>query len=94
MKQKFLKDLGIDIDDTTDDVLKQFDLNGFMDQISDNRLNDEKKQFDEIVAINIKYLKIFSNYTVIPHDSLAITVKETYKEIKQMIEIAENDKNT
>ena len=36
MKQKFLKDLGIDIDDTTDDVLKQFDLNGFMDQISDN----------------------------------------------------------
>lgn len=49
MKQKFLKDLGIDIDDTTDDVLKQFDLNGFMDQISDNRLNDEKKQFDEIV---------------------------------------------
>lgn len=49
---------------------------------------------NEIVAINIKYLKMFSNYTVIPHDSLAITVKETYEEIKQMIEITENDKNT
>lgn len=48
MKQKFLKDLGIDIDDATEDVLKQFDLNGFMDQISDNRLKDEKDQFDEI----------------------------------------------
>lgn len=49
MKQKFLKDLGIDIDDTTDDVLKQFDLNGFMDQISDNRLKEENKKFDELV---------------------------------------------
>lgn len=48
MKQKFLKDLGIDIDGATEDVLKQFDLNGFMDQISDNRLKDEKDQFDEI----------------------------------------------
>ena len=48
----------------------------------------------EIVAINIKYLKMFSNYTVIPHNSLAMTVKETYEEIKRMIEIAENDKNT
>ena len=49
MKQKFLKDLGIDIDDTTDDVLKQFDLNGFMDQISDNRLKEENEKFDELV---------------------------------------------
>lgn len=49
MKQKFLKDLGIDIDDTTDDVLKQFDLNGFMNQISDNRLKEENKKFDELV---------------------------------------------
>lgn len=49
---------------------------------------------NEIVAINIKYLKMFSNYTVIPHDSLAMTVNETYEEIKRMIEIAENDKNT
>ena len=48
MKQKFLKDLGIDIDDATDDVLKQFDLNGFMDQISDNRLKEENKKFDEL----------------------------------------------
>ena len=40
MKQKFLKDLGID---------KQFDLNGFMDQISDNRLKEENKKFDELV---------------------------------------------
>lgn len=49
MKQKFLKDLGIDIDDATDDVLKQFDLNGFMDQISDNRLKEENKKYDELV---------------------------------------------
>ena len=48
MKQKFLKDLGIDIDGATEDVLKQFDLNGFMDQISDNRLKDENEKFDEI----------------------------------------------
>ena len=47
MKQKFLKDLEIDIDDTTDDVLKQFDLNGFMDQISDDRLKEEEKAVEE-----------------------------------------------
>ena len=43
MKQKFLKDLGIDIDEETDDLLRQFDLNGFLDQISDNRIKEEKK---------------------------------------------------
>lgn len=45
----------------------------------------------EIGAINIKYIKIFSDYTVIPHDSLTITVKETYEEIKRLVEIAENE---
>ena len=45
MKHRFLKDLGIDIDDSTEDVLKQFDLNGLLDQISDNRL----KEKDEII---------------------------------------------
>lgn len=48
MKQKFLKDLGIDIDGATEDVLKQFDLNGYMDQISDNRLKDENEKFNDI----------------------------------------------
>ena len=45
----------------------------------------------EIGAINIKYIKIFSDHTIIPHDSLAITVKETYEEIKRLVEIAENE---
>ena len=45
MKQKFLKDLGIDIDGATEELLQQFDLNGFLDQISDNRL----KEKDEII---------------------------------------------
>lgn len=45
----------------------------------------------EIGAINIKYLKSFSDHIVIPHDGLAITVKETYEEIKQLVEIAENE---
>ena len=48
MKQKFLKDLGIDIDGETDELLQQFDLNGLMDQISDNRLNEENKIINEI----------------------------------------------
>lgn len=48
MKQKFLKDLGIDIDDTTDELLKQFDLNGFMDQVSDNRLKSEDEKIKEL----------------------------------------------
>ena len=48
MKQKFLKDLGIDIDDATEDVLQQFDLNGFLDQISDNRLKEEDEKVDEL----------------------------------------------
>ena len=48
MKQKFLKNLGIDIDGETDELLQQFDLNGLMDQISDNRLNEENKIINEI----------------------------------------------
>ena len=43
MKHKFLKDLGIEIDDDTQETLNQFDLNGFMDQISDDRLKEEEK---------------------------------------------------
>ncbi len=49
MKQKFLKDLGIDIDSSTDELLQQFDLNGLLDQISDNRLKEEDKKIDEIL---------------------------------------------
>ena len=56
MKQKFLKDLGIDIDDTTEETLNQFDLNGFLDQIADNRLKEEdknvKKAIDKIEKKN------------------------------------------
>ena len=48
MKQKFLKDLGIDIDDSTEDTLKQFDLNGFLDQISDNRLKEKDEKVEEL----------------------------------------------
>ena len=48
MRQKFLRDLGIDLDGTTDDLLQQFDLNGFMDEISDNRLKEEDKKIEEI----------------------------------------------
>ena len=48
MKHKFLKDLGIEIDDDTQDVLNQFDLNGFLDEISDNRLKEEDKKIEEI----------------------------------------------
>ena len=48
MKQKFLKDLGIDLDGTTDELLQQFDLNGFMDEISDNRLKEEDKKIEEL----------------------------------------------
>ena len=47
MKQKFLKDLGIDIDDTTEETLNQFDLNGFLDQISDNRLKEEDENVEK-----------------------------------------------
>lgn len=50
MRQKFLKDLGIDIDDTTEDTLRQFDLNGFLDQISDNRLKEEDKNVEKAKA--------------------------------------------
>ena len=48
MKQKFLKDLGIDLDGTTEDLLQQFDLNGFLDQISDNRLKEKDKIINDI----------------------------------------------
>ena len=48
MRHKFLKDLGIDIDDETKNVLNQFDLNGFMDQISDNRLKEENEKVEEL----------------------------------------------
>lgn len=48
MKQKFLKDLGIDLDGTTDELLQQFDLNGFMDEISDNRLKEENDKVEEL----------------------------------------------
>lgn len=48
MKQKFLKDLGIDIDGETEDLLKQFDLNGYLDQISDNRLREEDEKIEKI----------------------------------------------
>ena len=51
MKQKFLKDLGIDMDDATEDLLNQFNLNGFMNQISDNRLKEEKEKFEELTNI-------------------------------------------
>ena len=50
MKQKFLKDLGIDMDDATEDLLNQFNNNGFMDQISDNRLKEEKEKFEELTS--------------------------------------------
>ena len=45
VREKFLKDLGIDIDGDTEKLLQQFDLNGFMDQIADNRIKEE----DEII---------------------------------------------
>ena len=48
MKQKFLKDLCIDLDGTTDELLQQFDLNGFMDEISDNRLKEENEKVEEL----------------------------------------------
>ena len=48
MKHKFLEDLGIDINDETKDILEQFDLNGFMDQIRDNRLTEVKEKVDKI----------------------------------------------
>ena len=48
MRHKFLKDLGIDIDETTEETLRQFDLNGFLDQISDNRLKEEDEKIEEI----------------------------------------------
>ena len=51
MKHKFLEDLGIDINDDTKELLQQFDLNGFMDQISDNRLTEVKEKVEDKVEI-------------------------------------------
>ena len=48
MKHKFLKDLGIEVDDDTKELLNQFDLNGFLDQESDNRLKEEKEQVEKL----------------------------------------------
>lgn len=48
MKQKFLKDLGIDIDGETDNLLNQFDLNGYMDEISDNRLKEKEEKIEKL----------------------------------------------
>ncbi len=48
MKQKFLKDLGIDVDDATEDLLQQFNLNGFLDKISDNRLKEEDEKVKKL----------------------------------------------
>ena len=48
MRHKFLKYLGIDIDDETKDMLNQFDLNGFLDQISDNRIKEENEKVEEL----------------------------------------------
>lgn len=47
MKHKFLSDLGIDVDDDTKNLLNQFDLNGYLDQIADNRIKDESRIVDE-----------------------------------------------
>lgn len=48
MKHKFLNDLGIGYDSETEDLLKKFDLNGFIDQVSDNRLKDEEDKDNKI----------------------------------------------
>ena len=48
MKQKFLKDLGIDLSGETDDLLQQFDLKGFLDEVSDNRLKEKDEIIDKI----------------------------------------------
>lgn len=44
-----------------------------------------------IGAINIKYLKSFSDHIVIPNDGLSMTIRETYEEIKRLVEVAENE---
>ena len=48
MRHKFLKDLGIEIDDETQDALRQFDMNGFLDEVSDNRLKEEDNKIEEL----------------------------------------------
>lgn len=48
MKHKFLQDLGIEVDEDTKELLNQFDLNGFLDQESDNRLKEETEKVEEL----------------------------------------------
>ena len=55
MKQKFLKDIGIDIEDETKDLIKQFDLTGYMDQISDDRLKEDKAVEEAAEKIQEQY---------------------------------------
>lgn len=50
MKQKFLKDLGINVEDEDKELLKQFDLNGFLDQISDDRIKEESDLADKLTG--------------------------------------------
>ena len=45
---EIIKDSFKDLDEETDDLLRQFDLNGFLDQISDNRIKEEEKKVDEL----------------------------------------------
>ena len=61
MKQKFLKDLGIDIDGDTEDLLQQFNLNGFLDQESDNRIKEKDKIINDIQDKEEKNKKIFKH---------------------------------
>ena len=61
MKQKFLKDLGIDLDGTTDELLQQFDLNGFMDEISDNRLKEENEKDLLVMSLEQYQKEMFLN---------------------------------
>ncbi len=58
MKQKFLKDLGIDLDGSTDELLQQFDLNGFMDEVSDNRLKEEEENVEKLKKKLMKKSKL------------------------------------
>ena len=48
MKQKFMKDLGLEFNEDTEELLNQFNLNGYLDQISDNRnVDDESENSNE-----------------------------------------------
>ena len=39
-----MKDLGLEFNEDTEELLNQFNLNGYLDQISDNREEDNKKE--------------------------------------------------